>query len=63
MALEALTITVETGAGLAEDEQSLVATARHDPQAAGRLFDRHYPEIIRYGTKVVRAPAQPVPIK
>jgi RNA polymerase sigma-70 factor, ECF subfamily len=48
MALEALTLTAETGAGLAEDEQSLVAAARHEPEAAGRLFDRHYPAIIRY---------------
>ena len=48
MALEALTLTAETGALLAEDEQSLLASARHDPKAAGRLFDRHYPEIIRY---------------
>ena len=48
MALETLTMTVETGAALAEEERSLVAAARHDPEAAGRLFDRHYPEIIRY---------------
>ena len=48
MALEALTMTAETGAGLAENERDLVAAARHDPEAAGRLFDRHYPEIIRY---------------
>jgi len=48
MALEALTMTAETVAGLTEDERGLIAAARHDPEAAGRLFDRHYPEIIRY---------------
>ena len=48
MALEALTVTAEAGRGVTEDEQSLVAAARTNADAAGRLFDAYYPEILRY---------------
>lgn len=34
MAREAITLTTETRAGLAQDKRSLVAAARHDPEAS-----------------------------
>jgi RNA polymerase sigma-70 factor, ECF subfamily len=48
MELEALTVNAGVGRGVVEDERSLVAAARSDPEAAGRLFDRYYPEVFRY---------------
>jgi RNA polymerase sigma-70 factor (ECF subfamily) len=48
------------GVGSAEDE--LVVAARSDREAFGRLFDRFYPEVLRYALRrmLVRATAEDV---
>jgi RNA polymerase sigma factor (sigma-70 family) len=45
---EALTICLESRLEAAEQDRTLVSAARSDPEAAGQLFDRHYPEVLRY---------------
>ncbi len=48
MASEVLTASLEPPADILDQECSLVSAARQDPEAAGRLFDKYYPEIFRY---------------
>ncbi len=48
MADATLTMSLETQAELPEEDRGLVAAARKDPHAAGRLFDKYYGEILRY---------------
>jgi RNA polymerase sigma-70 factor (ECF subfamily) len=43
-----LTLSLKPPSELAEEDRALVAAARKDPNAAGQLFDKHYPEIFRY---------------
>ena len=43
-----LTLSLKSPAELAEEDRALVAAAQKDTNAAGQLFDKHYPEIFRY---------------
>jgi RNA polymerase sigma-70 factor, ECF subfamily len=45
---DALTICIEPRLEGAEEDRALVSAARSDPEAAGRLFDKYYPEVLRY---------------
>lgn len=45
---DASTMSLDASTELAEGERTLVLAAQADPDAAGRLFDQHYPEIFRY---------------
>jgi RNA polymerase sigma-70 factor (ECF subfamily) len=48
MISEAIAMNLETRAAVPEEDRVLVAAARKDTNAAGRLFDKFYPEIFRY---------------
>lgn len=41
-------MSLETQAELPEEDRGLVAAARKDTHAAGRLFDKYYGQILRY---------------
>lgn len=47
-ATNALTMSLKPSVELAEEDRTLVSAARTDTNAAGRLFDKYYPEIFRY---------------
>ena len=48
MTPEALTMSLEPSTGLVAEDRELIAAARKDTNAVGRLFDKYYPEIFRY---------------
>jgi len=45
---DASTMSLDASTELAEEERTLILAAQTDPEAAGHLFDRYYPEIFRY---------------
>jgi RNA polymerase sigma-70 factor (ECF subfamily) len=48
MANEALECRLESNSKILDEDQMLVAAARHDTEAAGRLYDKYYSEILGY---------------
>ena len=48
MATDASIMSLDTSAGWAEEDRTLVAAALTDTVAAGQLFNKYYPEIFRY---------------
>ncbi len=44
----ALAIQLDTRAESHEEDRALVAAARRDPEAAGRLFDKYYSQVFGY---------------
>ena len=48
MADDALECSVRSRIDLVDEDQMLVAAARHDTDAAGRLFDKYYSEVLGY---------------
>ena len=39
---------LDSNSAFLDEDQTLVAAARHDPEAAGKLFDKYYREIFGY---------------
>jgi RNA polymerase sigma-70 factor (ECF subfamily) len=48
MANDALECQLESDGEIMDEDQILVTAARHDSEAAGRLFDKYYREILGY---------------
>ena len=48
MADDALECSLEHRAGMFDEDQALVTAARQDTEAAGRLYDKYYGEILGY---------------
>jgi len=48
MADDALEYPLRSRIDSIDEDQALVAAARHDTQAAGRLYDKYYNEVLRY---------------
>jgi RNA polymerase sigma-70 factor (ECF subfamily) len=44
----AIEYQLESNSSFLDEDQTLVAAARHDPEAAGKLFDKYYSEILSY---------------
>jgi RNA polymerase sigma-70 factor (ECF subfamily) len=45
---DALECQLESNSVILDEDQMLVSAARHDTEAAGRLFDKYYSEILGY---------------
>jgi RNA polymerase sigma-70 factor (ECF subfamily) len=48
MANDALECQLESNSRILDEDQMLVTAARHDTEAAGRLYDKYYSEILGY---------------
>ena len=48
MADDALECQLESNGEILDEDQMLVSAARHDTEAAGRLYDKYYNEILGY---------------
>ena len=48
MAEDALKCDLQATGNIADEDQALVAAARRDTEAAGRLFDKYYGEVVGY---------------
>lgn len=48
MAEDALECQLESDGKILDEDQMLVSAALHDTEAAGRLYDRYYSEILGY---------------
>ena len=48
MAEDALECQLESNGEILDEDQTLVSAARQDAEAAGRLFDKYYSEILSY---------------
>jgi RNA polymerase sigma-70 factor (ECF subfamily) len=48
MTHEALAMNLEPRDKITEEDRILVCAAQRDTEAAGRLFDKYYPEVFRY---------------
>ena len=48
MADDALECSLESQANMVDEDEGLVSAAREDPEAAGRLYDKYYSEVLGY---------------
>jgi RNA polymerase sigma-70 factor (ECF subfamily) len=48
MADDALECSLQSQANMVDEDEGLVSAAREDPEAAGRLYDKYYSEVVGY---------------